>query len=68
MNIRAARFEWKVAANRFARKTGLHDRKHGYPLQRADFTPNFRVIFYKDLTSALELNFQVPDSEVYKFC
>lgn len=43
MNVRAAHYEWKVAAIRFARKTGSYDRNRGSPLHLADFT-NFQVI------------------------
>jgi len=47
MNVRAARYEWKVAAIRFARKTGSYDRNRSSPLQRADFTTNFQVVVEK---------------------
>lgn len=43
MNVHAAHYEWKVAAIRFARKTGSYDRNRGSPLHLADFT-DFQVI------------------------
>lgn len=48
-----ARYEWKVAAIRCARKTGSHVETAGSPLQRGDFTANFRVIIVRRHESIL---------------
>lgn len=56
MNVRAARYEWKVAAIRFARKTGSYDRNRSSPLQRVDFTRNFQVTVEKfDVSVRIDL-------------
>lgn len=53
--MRAARYEWKVAAIRFARKTGSYDRNRSSPLQRADFTTNFQVVERFDVGIRIDL-------------
>jgi len=58
MNVRVAHYEWKVAAIRFARKTGSYDRNRGSPLHLADFT-NFQVI--------VERRFDVSVESIFKF-
>lgn len=58
MNVRVAHYEWKVAAIRFARKTGSYDRNRGSPLHLADFT-NFQVI--------VERRFVVSSESTLKF-